>query len=83
MFVLCLYPYIYCIYFQVNFVYEFNCQATYFKSFEIAMPTTLLASSRPWISEFFFTRDESAHCSKDALQNDLEVIYEICKYGLI
>lgn len=55
----------------------------YFKSFEIAMPTTLLASSRdPSISEFF-SRDESAHCSKDALQNDLEVIYEVCKYGLI
>lgn len=25
----------------------------------------------------------SARCSKDALQNDLDVIYEACKYGLI
>lgn len=67
----------------MNIVYGFNCQTMYFKSFEIAMPTTLLASSRdPSISEFF-SRDESAHCSKDALQNDLEVIYEVCKYGLI
>jgi len=47
------------------------------------MPTTLSASSRdPSISEFS-RGDESAHCSKDALQNDLEVIYEVCKYGLI
>lgn len=59
------------------FVCGSNCQATYFKSFQIATPTTLLASSRdPSISEFF-ARDESAHCSKDALQNDLEVIYEV------
>lgn len=66
----------------MNIVCRFNCQTTYFKSFEIAMPTTLLASSDPSISEFF-AKDESAHCSKDALQNDLEVIYEVCKYGLI
>lgn len=56
----------------------------FFKSFKIAMPIYDVGIFvTPQLVSRGFARDVSTRCSKDALQNDLEVIYEACKYGLI